>query len=392
MGSGKRVPLLIVGGGIGGLAAALGLANIGRTVHVLEKAPEFSEIGAGLQLAPNASRMLDRLGVLKELHRHAVFPERLVWMDALSGERITALDLGRKFQETYGYPYIVMHRHDLLDTLLAACRASPRITLETKKDVVAVEDLGDGARARCADGSVYECDTLIGADGLWSPTRKLVHDDGEPVCAQYVAYRGTIPMQEMSEHVGLDNVVIWTGPEMHLVQYPVRRAELYNQVAVFRSHRYRPDSEDWGTVEELDQHFSPTCAYVRGALRLIKRNRRWPMYDRAPIATWTRNRIALLGDAAHPMLQYVAQGAAQAIEDAVCLADKIERHGDDMPKALLAYQEARYLRTARVQLTSRFFGEVLHVGGVGMTLRNALIQPRPHDSFFEVDWLYRYRG
>lgn len=392
MSSGARIPHLIIGGGIGGLAAALGLANTGRTVHVIEKAPEFGEIGAGLQLAPNASHMLDRLGVLRDLHKLAVFPQRLVWMDALSGRQVTALDLGKKFQDTYGYPYIVMHRHDLLETLLAACRASDRITLETNRDVVAVEDLGDGARAVCADGSVYECDALIGADGLWSPTRKLVHDDGAPICAEYVAYRGTIPMQEMSEHAGLDNVVMWVGPEMHLVQYPVRRAELYNQVAVFKSHRYRPDSEDWGTVEELDKHFGQTCADVRGALRLIKRNRRWPMYDRAPIATWTRNRITLLGDAAHPMLQYVAQGAAQAIEDAVCLADKIEQHRGDIPAGLKAYQEARYLRTARVQLTSRFFGEVLHVDGVGLTLRNALISPRPHDSFFEVDWLYRYRG
>jgi salicylate hydroxylase len=217
MGASDRIPLLVVGGGIGGLAAALGLARKGREVHVIEKAPEFGEIGAGLQLAPNASRMLDRLGVLQEIHKDAVFPRRLVWMDAVAGKEITALDLGEKFQATYGYPYVVMHRNDLLDALLSACRAEPRVTLETSKDVVAVEETAGGARVRCADGTVYECGTLIGADGLWSPTRRLVVGDGEPICSQYVAYRGAIPMAEMSEHAGLDNVVMWVGPEMHFV-------------------------------------------------------------------------------------------------------------------------------------------------------------------------------
>jgi 2-polyprenyl-6-methoxyphenol hydroxylase-like FAD-dependent oxidoreductase len=386
----ERIPLLIVGGGIGGLAAALALARQGRRVHLVEKEPEFGEIGAGLQLAPNASRALDRLGVLDEVRKHAVYPKRLMWMDAVSGQLVTALDLGGKFLERYGYPYLVMHRSDLLIALLEACRANPLIHLESGKDVVAVEDLGDVARARFADGSHTDCDALVGADGLWSTVRKFVHDDGDPICAEYVAYRGAIPIGDMAEHAGLDNVVIWSGPEIHLVQYPVRRAELYNQVAVFRSHRYQPDSDDWGTVAELDEQFGKTCAAVRTALTRIKRNRRWPMFDRVPIAEWTRNRIALLGDAAHPMLQYLAQGACQALEDAVCLADRLEQHGDDVARGLLAYRDARYLRTARVQLTARFFGEVLHVDGVGVTLRNALLAQRAHDDHYEIDWLYRY--
>lgn len=391
MSKNQEIETLVVGGGIGGLATALALAKTGRSVHVLERAPEFSEVGAGLQLAPNASRMLDRLGVLDAIWANAVFPQQLVWMDAMTGRQVTALDLGDKFRAAYGYPYVVMHRSDLLAALLAGCRAQAGITLETSKDVIGVEDLEHGAEVRCADGSVYRCGMLIGADGLHSTVRRTIADDGPPVCSEYVAYRGTLPIDKMPEHAGLDNVVMWTGHDLHLVQYPVRRGELYNQVAVFRSDRFDPASDDWGTVDELEARFSGACGPVRSAISMIHTNRRWPMYDRAPIPTWTRNRIALLGDAAHPMLQYLAQGAAQAIEDAGSLADALQCHGEDFPQALQAYQEARRLRTARVQLTARWFGDVIHLGHVGAEVRNALLAERPSDSFSAVDWLYAAR-
>lgn len=392
MNDSNKIQTLIVGGGIGGLATALALAQSGRTVHVLERAPQFSEVGAGLQLAPNASRMLERLGVLDAVWQSAVFPRQLVWMDAMSGRRLTALDLGASFRQAYGYPYLVMHRSDLLAALLAACQRDARITLETSRDVVAVQDLGDGAEVRCADGSVYRCQALIGADGLHSTVRSMIADDGAPVCSEYVAYRGTLPMENMPEHAGLDNVVMWTGHDMHLVQYPVRRGELYNQVAVFRSYRFDPSTDDWGTVDELEARFANACAPVRDAIGLIHTNRRWPMYDRDPIADWTRNHIALLGDAAHPMLQYLAQGAAQAIEDAGTLADALSRHACDVPGGLLAYQEARRLRTARVQLTARWFGDFIHLGHMGAEVRNALLSARADDSFAPVDWLYAPRA
>ena len=242
----RTLSTLVLGGGIGGLAVALGLARRGRDVHVIEKADAFGEIGAGLQLAPNASRALADLGVLDAIDAFAVFPQRMVWMDAISGEQVTSLDLGAPFIARYGYRYIVMHRSDLLDALLAACRAHDRITLETAKDVRHVDDRGDTAEVTFADGTTYAADIVIGADGLWSTARKAIVDDGEPLCSQYVAYRGAIPIDEISVHAGLDSVTLWTGPNLHLVQYPVRRGELYNQVAVFKSDRYRPDSDDWG--------------------------------------------------------------------------------------------------------------------------------------------------
>src|SRR5690242_9160718 len=243
------VPILVVGGGIGGLATALALARAGRTVHVVEKEAQFGEIGAGLQLAPNAVHVLERLGLMGEIGKHAVFPNRLVWMDALDETRITYVDLGTPFHRRYGHPYLVMHRGDLLNVLLEACRAEARITLEAAREVRAIEDLGEAARVRFADGTVYETDLLIGADGLWSTVRGAVVTD-TPIAEPYVAYRGTIPMERMSRHAGLDNVAMWVGPDMHFVQYPVRRGELYNQVAVFKSRRYKPQSDDWGTVEE----------------------------------------------------------------------------------------------------------------------------------------------
>jgi salicylate hydroxylase len=386
----EKFPILIVGGGIGGLTTALALSRRNRPVHVVEKSPEFGEIGAGLQLAPNAMHVLDQVGVLSEISKHAVYPSRLVWMDAIRATHITSIDLGDAFKKRYGYPYIVMHRGDLLNVLLEACRASPLITLEANRGVTAVEDLTDRARVTFADGSVCEADLLIGADGLWSTVRKLIVDD-EPHRDGFVAYRGTIPIEQMSTHAGLDNVVMWVGPAMHFVQYPVRRGELYNQVAVFRSPRYRPDSDDWGTVDELDAHYAQCCDYVRACVKLMWRDKRWPMHDRPPILNWSRNRITLMGDAAHPMYQYIAQGACQAIEDALCLADRIAAAPDDPAGALIAYQNARNLRTARVQITARAMGAFFHLDGVAAIVRNDLMSRRSPEDYSMIDWLYGHR-
>jgi 3-hydroxybenzoate 6-monooxygenase len=380
---------LTVGGGIGGLASALALALQGKRVHVIEKSAEFGEIGAGLQLAPNASHALERLGILGEISKHAVFPRRLVWGDAVSGEIITSLDLGDAFVARFGHPYLVMHRSDLLNVLLEACRAESRITLETDRDVVAIEDRTMSTVALCADGARYEAAALIGADGLWSPTRKLIANDGIPRAFPYVAYRGAIPIKDVSEHAGLDNVIMWVGPDLHFVQYPIRRGELFNQVAVFKSPSF--PAEDWGNPAELEAHYAQCCDYVRKSLTKIHRDRRWAMVDRAPISGWSRHRITLLGDAAHPMLQYIAQGACQAIEDAVSLAARVAATSD-VEKAFEAYQAARYLRTARVQLSAQFFGEICHIGGVGRILRNQFFGGRATGDYREIEWLYGYRA
>ncbi|MGH7073602.1 MAG: FAD-dependent oxidoreductase [Stellaceae bacterium] len=380
---------LIIGGGIGGLAAALALAQAGRRVHVVEKSDAFGEIGAGLQLAPNASDALDRLGVLGEIRKYAVLPRRLVWGDALSGEIITAVDLGDPFRKRYGYPYLVMHRSDLLDVLLAACRADDHITLETGRAAVAIEALAAGARVRFADGTAGDCAALVGADGLKSLAREFVADDGPPREFPFVAYRGAIPIGEVSEHAGLDNVIMWCGHDLHFVQYPIRRGELFNQVAVFKSPSF--PAADWGNPAELDAHYTQCCDYVRKSLEKIHRDRRWAMVDRRPIARWARGRVVLIGDAAHPMLQYIAQGACQAIEDTVALGAAVAAERD-IAASFKAFEAARCLRTARVQISSEFMGHIFHTEGVGRTLRNHFFAARAADDYRDLDWLYGHRA
>ncbi|WP_285032745.1 FAD-dependent monooxygenase [Mycolicibacterium sp. lyk4-40-TYG-92] len=387
-----RIPLLIVGGGIGGMSAAVALAHAGFAVHVVEQASEFSEIGAGIQLAPNAMRILDGLGLLSEINKIAVQPSSLIFHDIDTGAKLTTVDMGEPFIQRYGYPYTVLHRGDLLEVLLAACRANDRITLEPNKAMTDISDQGDWARVEFADGTSYECDAVVGADGLWSKTRRLVSDD-QPVCSSYVAYRGAVPIADLPVRHDDDAEIIWIGPDRHLVQYPIRGGELYNQVAVFHSHRYRPGMEndtDWGTPDELDEHFGVACEQVRASVTLFKRERRWPMFDREPIDNWTTGRITLLGDAAHPMLQYLAQGACQAIEDAGCLAEYMVKHDGDIVEAFASYQQDRLPRTAEVQTIARAWGEIWHASdAIVPALRNRVLARSSDENYADLDWLYQ---
>ncbi len=296
------------------------------------------------------------------LAAHAVFPSRLLWMDALGEKPITSVDLGDAFRKHFGHPYLVMHRGDLLSVLLEACRQSGKVTLEASATSSRSRILAPRRWrvAPMATRSRPDADRRRRAVVGHSPH---VHPD-EPSRVPYVAYRGTLPINQISRHAGDDTVVMWTGPNMHFVQYSIRSGEEFNQVAVFRSPTYSPDNTDaWGTPEQLDAHFAQCCGYVRDCAKLMWRHVRWPMYDREPISDWVRGRIALLGDAAHPMFQYIAQGACQAIEDAHSLAHHIVEKPDPA-QALEAYRQARCLRTARVQLTARAMGAFFHLDGV----------------------------
>ena len=239
---------------------------------------------------------------------------------------------------------------------------------------------------------------MIGCDGLRSHVRRATLDDGDPICSAYVAYRGTIPIGDVSAAAGFDNVIVWTGPDRHLVQYPVRRGELFNQVAVFKSRRYLAGGagDDWGLPDELDEMFASGVDLVRSGISQMGRQRRWPMFDRLPVRNWARHRVTLLGDAAHPMLQYLAQGAAQALEDTA------RPRGDASPnnprhrsgrRSFSAYEAERAPRTARVQTQARTWGDYWHLHpGSQKTSRDAMLQARSATDYSDSDWYYGYRG
>lgn len=384
---------IVIGGGIGGLAIALGIAETKQKVKVLEQAEEFGEVGAGIQLAANATNVLQRLGVMDKINEIAVFPKRLVLMDAFSGEELSALDLGDVYKERYGAPYIVLHRSDLHRILVEACEDNPYIELVTNQSIVKTVENEGIITVTAANGDQHTGKAVIGADGIWSETRKMFSED-EAVCSQYVAYRGAIPIEDITNHGNLDDVYMWIGPNLHLVQYPVRKGELYNQVVVFKSSQYRPEIEktdQWGTPEEMDQVFAGTCKLVQIGISYIQRQRRWPMYDRNPIDNWTKGRITLMGDAAHPMLQYLAQGACQALEDASYLTDMLHRYGDNIEQAFLEYQEERIPRTADVQTNARIWGEIIHnTTPEGILLRNTIMKNRTDKDFQFVDRFHSY--
>lgn len=397
MGSERGTPdVVIVGGGIGGLANAVALARAGCGVRVLEREAEFGEVGAGLQMAPNATRILRRWGLLDAVVGHGVLPARMVMRDALDGTELTHLDLhdvGRR----YGAPYVVVHRTDLHAVLLEAAREAG-VDLVTGVQVADVEQHADAATAVSLSGAgganlgAVRRDTgrvVLAADGLTSGLRRLLSDD-EPVSSGYAAYRGAVPMDAArAADPAADQVTLYVGPGLHLVQYALRGGAVLNQVAVFASGRAAAGEAEWGTPAELDAAFAPTCAPVRAALPFLGRDRCWRMYDRDPIPGWVGGRLALTGDAAHPMLQYLAQGACQAIEDAECLASLAGPGPDrDWDAALAGYAVRRTARTAVVQRRARNWGELWHADGLFRAVRNEMMRLRDPADQRHVTWLY----
>ncbi len=383
-------PILIAGGGIGGFAAALALSRRGRSVHLLEQFSEFSEVGAGIQLGPNVFKMFDVLGITEAINDFAVFPQALIMKDALNGERIVSVPVGSQaFRDRYGFPYGVIYRPDLHNVLIDACRNDPNVEFSVDQTVTGFEDLGDRVRVSIADGRSHDGAALIGADGLWSVVRAQLVGDGKPRVSGHIAYRAVLPTADVPSHIRQDNVVLWAGPKTHLVHYPLHRGEIFNFVAVVHGDRYEEGWDAYGDPEELRQRFDGEHPDVLALLDRIESWRLWVPCDREPIRDWSRGRVTLLGDAAHPMLQYLAQGACMAIEDAVCLATRLTANDDDFVTSFQEYQTLRYLRTARVQLTARLFGDIYHAAGATADLRNTMlgaIDPtKPGEG---MAWLY----
>jgi salicylate hydroxylase len=311
--------------------------------------------------------------------------------DAVSGGDVFRGALGDAVERRFGAPYVVTHRADLLDALLQACRACPLIELRTSAQVESVTEAGNMVGVRLKDESSIGAAALIGADGLWSTVRRHVIGDGPPRVSGHLAYRAVLPIAEVPARLQNDDVTLWAGPKSHLVHYKLRRGELFNLVAVFHSDRYVEGWDVAGDRAELLAHFAAATSEVQALLEHISDWRMWVLCDREPVRGWSRGRIALIGDAAHPTLQYLAQGAAMALEDAVCLAECLRavdlRDADVVAAALAAFESARYRRTARVQLYARFYGELYHAAGVAREVRNEMLAGNSR-GLEGMAWLY----
>jgi 3-hydroxybenzoate 6-monooxygenase len=382
-----RQDVIVVGGGIGGLSAAFALTRKGLRVRVLERSAEFGEVGAGIQIAPNCTRILNSYGLLEEAKARGVLPASMLMKDALDGTVLTSLDL-RDMERRYGTPYMVTHRSDLHGLFLRACQHAG-VDLRTSQHVTAYENTQGGARVRLADGTAHEARLVVAADGLHSAARRQLVGD-EPVNSAYVAYRGAVPMEKARENnVSESDVVVYVGPRCHFVQYPLRGGEMFNQVAVFESPKAKAGEEDWGTPDELDAAFARATRNVQQGLPLMWRDRCWRMFDRDPIMTWVYGRIALLGDAAHPPLQYIAQGAIMAIEDGYVLAEHLAANPGEWDAALAAYEAVRPEHCRRVVTASRDWGTLWHLDGEKRARRNEILRARDPRDYSFVDWLYR---
>jgi salicylate hydroxylase len=390
-------PVIIAGAGIGGLTAALAIAQRGCPVVVFDQAPRLEEAGAGIQLSPNASRILIALGLGEPLQRHVVAPEELRVMNAQSAQVLARAPLGVEAEGRYGAPYWMIHRGDLQAVLLEAVHAHPDITLNlgARVEDFAVHSNGVTISALASHRAVEERGrALIAADGLWSTMRaRLGHADA-PRFARHTAWRALAPADELIPDLRAPAVNLWLGRDAHLVHYPVRGGSLINVVAIIRDDWREEGWNEPGLRTDILARFSPERwpKAVRVLLAAPQRWHKWALYDRAPTAHWGQGPVTLLGDAAHPMLPYLAQGAAMAIEDAAVLAQRLADTPGDPAGAMRRYERLRRARTARAQRAARQNGRAYHMGSAGAVLRTlALLAMGGQRLIARYDWLYGWK-
>ncbi len=384
----SSLPVIVAGGGIGGLAAALALVRQGFQVLVLEQAAEIGEIGAGIQLGPNAFHAFDALGVGPKARSRAVYTDCMVMHDAIDEYQVAKIPTGEAFRQRFGNPYAVIHRVDVHGSLLEGAVETGRVEFVTSTRVERVEQDGDTVVAHCAGGRHYRGQALIGAEGGKSVLRQQYVND-PPRVTGHVVYRAVVDKADFPEDLRWNAASIWVGPNCHLVHYPLRGGEQYNVVVTFHSRQ----QEEWGVTdgskEEVESYFQGICPKARQLIELPKSWRRWATADREPIATWVFGRATLLGDAAHPTTQYMAQGACMAMEDAVTLGEALRVHGNQWEPALALYQRSRVARTARIVLSGREMGRIYHAKGVERLVRNEMWKGRPTERFYDaLEWLY----
>jgi salicylate hydroxylase len=386
--------VLIAGGGIGGLAAALTISRVGAQVRLYEQADEFSEVGAGIQLGPNVTRLLRDWGLETALADVAAFPDALQVRNAMSGDDVGALRLGTSFVQRYGAPYATIHRADMQQLLLDAVRhrTDTRLYLQSRIEHFSQDD--EGVTLQTTDGRQVHGDMLVGADGVWSRVRALLLNDGSARVSGHLAYRAMVPQHSLPAPLRSQRITVWMGEKLHLVQYPVRAGEWLNVVAIIHGRIDKGDLESWdhgANAADLRAALSGTCKSLRDLVGAIPQWRLWPLCDRPPMRgahEQARGRVALLGDAAHPMRPYLAQGACMAIEDAAELGRVLSRSDLELPQALGQYAHKRWQRNAQVQTHAIRNGEIFHSTGLlrwGRDLSIKLLGERLLDQ----PWLYR---
>ncbi|MCZ8187994.1 MAG: FAD-dependent monooxygenase [Beijerinckiaceae bacterium] len=394
----RKPHVLIAGAGIGGLSAALFAARAGWRVTLVDREPALQEAGAGLQISPNAARLLAGIGVLDALDDIAVEPNGIL-VHRASDDRILAhARFGHRMLAKFGAPFLVAHRADLQRALLDKVEAHVAITLKLGLALREIHERPEVIEAdfESADGTGIRlgADLLVGADGLWSRARKLC---GLPSASRYsgkTAWRTLIPREEAPLFAREPDVHLWLGANAHLVHYPVRGGHEINVVAIIEDDWREEGWSAPGHPDVLASRFEGWHARARSLIAAAESWKRWALVDRAPETRWSRARMTLLGDAAHPMMPFLAQGASQAIEDAACLGSLIAGAGADpaaLAAALARYDRLRIPRTARIQNAARSQGRLYHATGLQARLRDTALSLLPGDAPLErFGWIYRH--
>src|SRR5688500_5268454 len=384
-------PVVVAGGGIGGLAAALALARKGFRSTVLEQAAQFGEIGAGIQIAPNAWHALDALGVGQLVKKEAVFIEHLLMMDGVSGEKVIDIPLDARFAKRFGNPYAVTHRADIHGSLLDGCKGVPQlIELRTGARVTGFEPEDAGVAVK-TDGGVVRGIALVAADGGRSVIRQAIVGDPLPPATGHMCYRAVLDPADVPADLRWAAATLWAAHNTHIVHYPLRGWKLFNLVATVIGKHTSGGHNELAAPQEVLPLFAHYCEKPLKLMRTPKEYRRWMLQFREPVDNWSRGRVTLLGDAAHFMLQYMAQGAAMAMEDAVCLGVCADRADGDFEKAFLNYQNKRIVRATRVQISAnKLVGMIFHVpDGLEREVRNDMFRGRSVEQHYDaLDWIF----
>lgn len=383
---------IIVGGGIGGLAAALALTRQGIQVQLLEQASQIGEIGAGIQLGPNAFSALDALGVGEAARQCAVFTDHIIMMDAVDNTEVLRVQTGEQFRDRFNGPYAVIHRADIHGAILNGVQNDPLISFQTSTQIKTFTQTDQYAQVTDAEGNVFRADVVIGCDGVKSVVRDHLIGDATRVTG-HVVYRAVVDKENMPDDLRINAPVLWAGPRCHLVHYPLRGGEQYNLVVTFHSRQQEQWGARDGSQEEVLSYFEGIHERPRQLLDLPTSWRRWATADREPVPHWSVGRATLLGDAAHPMSQYMAQGACMALEDAVTLGLSIEQCRGDLPGAFKLYESLRIPRSARVVWSTREMGRIYHAADVERAVRNSLWKDTPQSRFYDnLQWLYGWNA